>query len=83
MWTIYCEEAGSGAAIATTSLGEEDGLCRTTDWYGKVRDWLMPISTSKREEEEKGEQFSNVSDLRQVNDDNLSSFGLPQAEHPV
>jgi hypothetical protein len=32
MWTIYCEEAGSGAAIATTtSLGEEDGLYRTTD----------------------------------------------------
>jgi hypothetical protein len=28
-------------------------------------------------------QFSGVTDLRQVNDDNLSSFGLPQVEHPV
>jgi hypothetical protein len=43
-----------GQAMATTrrSLGEEDGLYRTTLWYSKAQTGLTPTSTCKREEEE-------------------------------
>jgi hypothetical protein len=43
-----------GQAIATTSLGEEDGLYRTTDVVRKAQAGLTPTSTSNREEDEKG-----------------------------